>query len=799
MTVFPNTKNNFSTVLRARHTVGDNRLVLVDGAAGRLGEVLPSSPVWLTVVRADALVRGQVADPAYMTIFRSTAIENGALVVDAVLEGTADQAFFPGDYVAINDTAGMFQLVFGAINAIEGGIAAGVGTAIGSAVLGGTENRVLFTGPGPVMADSPNLTFADGGLTITGQAAGSNPVVIVMHSDATGDPFTIKDGDGNAIAGFGPHGTLKSTQAGTPGFPGQFTMWRFQPENNAHDYAPYSCHFDNSVVNGEATTAMLIGYNAGNDNEGPVAGEPQANLRIWGNVHETGSDYKTEIQFEYITEDGGAICIPFKAVGSRSSGGVDDTVGRMYTEIRHGYASGDYVLISQGNASPYVQFINGVSNFMSQVQILGDESNNLLQIGNTTTGRTLRLNMADSGGYLRTLGADPLHLGTNGGLASLVVGINGYVGVNSGETPSGQFQVTSSSPSTVAAIFKQSASPATNVIEVHDADDGILTRVGKNGHIFVGTSATPVGGSEVLCLYNASSEIGMQITAGTGGGMVLNGVQGGGFVVYSHTGAVGSEAYTLRASMDSAGQLAVGGGAPGARLHVQAGGAGTIGQIIDLVPSQSVPALRVQDSSANPLLVADAAGRLGIGCVPSFDVDVRGVSPIINISPYTGTFPAFYRLSNTGNASFFGIEQSTGGYLVAGSSAYATVFGSASAVNMLLVTGNAIRMTIDANGAISGTMDTMTYAATITLDVTKSNLHKVSLTGDATINASGAGVAGQTIDIWMDNDATPRTVTFGTNFKSQGTWTGTASKTMIITFASDGTTWVERGARGTPV
>ncbi|NTW33562.1 MAG: hypothetical protein HGB12_13225 [Bacteroidetes bacterium] len=94
-------------------------------------------------------------------------------------------------------------------------------------------------------------------------------------------------------------------------------------------------------------------------------------------------------------------------------------------------------------------------------------------------------------------------------------------------------------------------------------------------------------------------------------------------------------------------------------------------------------------------------------------------------------------------------------------------------------------------GAISGDMDNMTYSATISLDVTKGNLHKVNVTGAATINASAAGTAGQHIWILITGDATPRTITFGTNFKSAGTLSTVANKASTISFISDGTNWYE--------
>lgn len=92
-------------------------------------------------------------------------------------------------------------------------------------------------------------------------------------------------------------------------------------------------------------------------------------------------------------------------------------------------------------------------------------------------------------------------------------------------------------------------------------------------------------------------------------------------------------------------------------------------------------------------------------------------------------------------------------------------------------------------------IDVMTYAAVIGLVVNNANVHKtttVNATGNATINANSAGNAGQEMTIIIANDATSgKVITFGTNFRSAGTITGTASKTATIKFTSDGTAWFE--------
>jgi hypothetical protein len=107
----------------------------------------------------------------------------------------------------------------------------------------------------------------------------------------------------------------------------------------------------------------------------------------------------------------------------------------------------------------------------------------------------------------------------------------------------------------------------------------------------------------------------------------------------------------------------------------------------------------------------------------------------------------------------------------------------------------ATMFSIFSGGAYSGVSDAMTYASTISLNTQKGNVHTtttVNATGNATINASDGGKAGQWIALIITNDATSgKVITFGTNFKSSGTLTGTTSKTATIYFLSDGTNWWE--------
>lgn len=96
---------------------------------------------------------------------------------------------------------------------------------------------------------------------------------------------------------------------------------------------------------------------------------------------------------------------------------------------------------------------------------------------------------------------------------------------------------------------------------------------------------------------------------------------------------------------------------------------------------------------------------------------------------------------------------------------------------------------------VIGAMETTTYTPAITLDVTQGDTHKITTlpaVGNATINASTAGLPGQHMWIIVANDpAAARTITFGANLKSSGALTGTPGKSATLQFISDGAAWYE--------
>lgn len=92
-------------------------------------------------------------------------------------------------------------------------------------------------------------------------------------------------------------------------------------------------------------------------------------------------------------------------------------------------------------------------------------------------------------------------------------------------------------------------------------------------------------------------------------------------------------------------------------------------------------------------------------------------------------------------------------------------------------------------------METIPYTSTLTLETTAGDIHKTTTSnavGNSIIRAATAGLAGQHMWVIIVNDQlSPKTITFGEHLRSAGTLTGTPGKAATLQFISDGTVWYE--------
>lgn len=92
-------------------------------------------------------------------------------------------------------------------------------------------------------------------------------------------------------------------------------------------------------------------------------------------------------------------------------------------------------------------------------------------------------------------------------------------------------------------------------------------------------------------------------------------------------------------------------------------------------------------------------------------------------------------------------------------------------------------------------METIPYSKIVTLETTAGDVHKTTTNdavGNAEMRAATPGLAGQHMWIIIVNDQiSPKTITFGEHLRSAGPLKGAPGKTATLQFISDGTVWYE--------
>lgn len=95
------------------------------------------------------------------------------------------------------------------------------------------------------------------------------------------------------------------------------------------------------------------------------------------------------------------------------------------------------------------------------------------------------------------------------------------------------------------------------------------------------------------------------------------------------------------------------------------------------------------------------------------------------------------------------------------------------------------------NLPLTATTISVTPSTTISIDITTGSYAKWTAGENETVNLTGTQFANQRLTIIILSDASIRTITFGTGFKPSATLVTVASKTYVLEFVSDGTTFDE--------
>ena len=252
------------------------------------------------------------------------------------------------------------------------------------------------------------------------------------------------------------------------------------------------------------------------------------------------------------------------------------------------------------------------------------------------------------------------------------------------------------------------------------------------------------------------------------------------------TGDLTVDTSTLK--VDSANnRVGIGTASPAAQLHVAASGSDTA--VIRLAAAGGrtfeIGSTAAGYGSANNLIIYDITGSaerfridstgiftfsnvggvagtamtlnstgLGVGTSPAVLLDIQSASAVIRATSSTGTNTSFAAFGNTGGAVRVGAENSAGGGLFTGSSAYSAVLGTTGAYSAHIGTNGVVRATVDATGNVGIGVTPSAAGGCLQL--------KSGVTFPATQVASSDA---NTLDDYEEGDWTPSS-TSGTNLTS---------------------------------
>ena len=116
---------------------------------------------------------------------------------------------------------------------------------------------------------------------------------------------------------------------------------------------------------------------------------------------------------------------------------------------------------------------------------------------------------------------------------------------------------------------------------------------------------------------------------------------------------------------------------------------------------ETVPTASADNQTATNLVSILTSGNVGIGTTaPGYSLDIQAPIGTARVKSTTGTNLSYLNFNNTGGNLWVGLDQSTGGGLTGGSSAYAGVINVVGAYPLQFGTNNTVAMTILSGGNV---------------------------------------------------------------------------------------------------
>lgn len=293
--------------------------------------------------------------------------------------------------------------------------------------------------------------------------------------------------------------------------------------------------------------------------------------------------------------------------------------------------------------------------------------------------------------------------------------------------------------------------------------------------LLITVAKTSTGG--VTIAYNGAAAI--ALVSGTGGVLTPGALQAGGLILVMYRSTLGK--YVLLANHGGMPQFA-------AALPISQGGTGasTAAQaVINLGLTEVMQFAGTWNASTNSPAFTSGTGTPGL----AYKVSTAGTTTLDGISQWNvGDIAIFNGITNTWNkidgqsTEVISVAGRTGAVVITSADLADFATAAAAAAPVQMVAGRTGDVTLEASDVANAadvtttntfqktqapTIQNVTFATTMTLDLTQGNDAKITLTASgATLATPSNGLAGATgsIEIWQDSTGS-RTLSFGAGWK----------------------------------
>lgn len=239
--------------------------------------------------------------------------------------------------------------------------------------------------------------------------------------------------------------------------------------------------------------------------------------------------------------------------------------------------------------------------------------------------------------------------------------------------------------------------PNTNLIYVPYVGATANVDLGTNSFTLTGTIGIGVaaGTNLLTASKNANNDATIKVTNLSSG-----------IAAYCQLFAVNDAGFFAEEVVFSSGNTGTTYGLPNANLVLYDSNStvvyGTQGNVNAYIGTQGIIRITVLNTGQVGIGTASPGTTLQInGTTTGVKLILASTGQMLTMNASTGTSAIYERITNTGADTYIGSESSAGGAIFVGTSAYASVIGTANATSFQIATTNTVRVTIDNSGNVS--------------------------------------------------------------------------------------------------